>query len=1262
MDGSSEWELSKENVQPLREGRKITALTSALQHTPSDLQHIKDQKNFFEQQLRIYDGDDSLEVWDNYIKWTEQNFPRGSKDGNLLELLQRCLTHFQHHEGYRNDPRFVHMWIKFANFSDDPVEVYQYMFDQNIGCGLTLLYEEWANFVERVGNTKKADSIYLEGISRGAQPLDVLKFKHGEFQMRVARGVSLQPREEEEDRLAVEEQRTVLGGLRADKKNRVGTTRTGMAKSGMHRGLGSSMPAPQLQTGSGIPVYEDENAAQGTKALQQTGEYKSLPVREHLNRENEQAPGVWTKARAPQRRAVAAAAVAVSQVKPAFEIHEDENAKEQRHANAAVVDGHVLSTRKAEKPGHLLDPIRKVASRDECPMYCKEKVYCGTQEFSFEELRSLKYFENKKRKQQEEEQKKLAEQLNEMRLMRDQFQKDIANMQAEHRQLIEMQRLQLSSGSGGQTTPMPLTGGGGGAFNSSQNTTPVYGVPPSSSSASFSAALPSAPSSASFSAPTSSVLSSGGFTNPQLSATSSASLTANCSSGGKQAPPQAAVSNVHNASLNCSQRTLGLKPLETSALSSSTSGSGGGGRRAPHQPSQSAGPTPEGNSSRHNLTSASPTINMKEALQIVQGMYNGTLECDKIDAWNQEDTEMTEAAAAPVNSNPILVFDETEGKTARRPSASVQKSQGLALSGSRQALQEKPVRSTPAPAQDFMAEDDGLGLGEGTEFYPHYDVTLAAVGSQDSFAAAARTASTPFGFTAAHSAGRLPSIPLSSIKLHKIVRENSDEEKVEAASVQTNNSQAQHSQNTQFHTFNNTQATPAKNDLSPIIEGSSEGSSEESKSHAASTLGTSTSSVKTPAIPAGQRHSSTASDVDMAPINSSDKHIIDTSHYIPAEMDEKTEALLSVSVCIDQHNPFDASTIRNFLKKIDPPLDRREGYVQCNQHVPNFTDLQFINLGMETYHLFRLIGEGGYGKVYQADCLSMGLEYSMVTMDIEPTNQNSRVIKVQKPAAPWEYYICSELHQRLQKLGLANVRPCMMEITQAYFYQDGSCLVSEFCPLGSLLSQVNQLKIHRDLMVNLEPLAAFVTAHLLRTVEALHRCRIIHGDIKPDNILLTGFSMLPPGSSKEAYFGPSNQCLRLVDFGQAIDMSLYPSGTTFMAKVGTSGFQCVEMMTDQPWTYQTDMFGLAGTIHVLVFGQYMKVYSSQRQWHMTSSFQRKWKVDLWKKLFHQLLNIADCSQQPDLRSLRREFEDHFMTSLAPHFNSILTKMESTTSH
>ena len=50
-------------------------------------------------------------------------------------------------------------------------------------------------------------------------------------------------------------------------------------------------------------------------------------------------------------------------------------------------------------------------------------------------------------------------------------------------------------------------------------------------------------------------------------------------------------------------------------------------------------------------------------------------------------------------------------------------------------------------------------------------------------------------------------------------------------------------------------------------------------------------------------------------------------------------------------------------------------------------------------------------------------------------------------------------------------------------------------------------------------------------------------------------------------------------------------------------------------------------------------------------------MDLWKKLFHQLLNISDCDHQPDLGALRRELEDHFMTNLAPHFHQVVARVQ-----
>lgn len=71
---------------------------------------------------------------------------------------------------------------------------------------------------------------------------------------------------------------------------------------------------------------------------------------------------------------------------------------------------------------------------------------------------------------------------------------------------------------------------------------------------------------------------------------------------------------------------------------------------------------------------------------------------------------------------------------------------------------------------------------------------------------------------------------------------------------------------------------------------------------------------------------------------------------------------------------------------------------------------------------------------------------------------------------------------------------------------------------------------------------------------------MLHGDIKPDNVLLRDDF---EGENVAWVYAPTagfnSKGIRLIDYGCAIDLSLYHEGTVFEGKSGTEAFECAEM-------------------------------------------------------------------------------------------------------
>ncbi|XP_072284388.1 mitotic checkpoint serine/threonine-protein kinase BUB1 beta isoform X2 [Pyxicephalus adspersus] len=409
-EAGDEWELCKENVQPLRQGRAMSTLQEVLsQQESSNHNVIQQQKQTFELELRFYSGDDPLDVWDRYIKWAEQAFPQGGKESNLSPLLERAVKIFHQEKQYYDDLRYLNICLKFANCCTEPVDLYSYLHSQGIGILHAPLYIAWAEEYEARGNFKKADSIFQDGIQRKAQPVDKLEASHKQFQARVSRQVlqNLADGDTVEEPESSEPQRSSLVDLKARGKNKVRApiSRVGDAIKRPSQNFSAPMAPPQqIPSRSRFTVF-DENAGVLVHESQPTlssQPWAALP--QSRAKENEQKAGPWNSGRSSRSTHQASNHDATPSF-PSFTPYVDELA-EQHTVTPCKINPAVTSVLSARKPSKEEDPLQRLQNssqaKEEKVMYCKNKVYAGMEEFSIEEIRAEIYMAKVRKKREED--------------------------------------------------------------------------------------------------------------------------------------------------------------------------------------------------------------------------------------------------------------------------------------------------------------------------------------------------------------------------------------------------------------------------------------------------------------------------------------------------------------------------------------------------------------------------------------------------------------------------------------------------------------------------------------------------------------------------------------------------------------------------------------------------------------------------------------------------------------------------------------------
>ncbi|XP_076128972.1 mitotic checkpoint serine/threonine-protein kinase BUB1 beta [Alosa pseudoharengus] len=332
------------------------------------------EKQTFELELRMYDGDDPLDVWDRYIKWIEHTYAKSDK--NLCAVLERAVQKFVDDKKFYDDPRYVDMWIKLAQNSTQPLNMFNYMQTEGIGVQQAALYTAWSNALEKQGDQQQADIIFLEGLKCGARPLDELQRHYRAFQSRLSDQAVGHGADVTQERQDLEPQLPSSVGRRTRRNRRVLASVNG--EEGSVAGNSSTTVYQSSTSGLGqsLSVFDESHAGSVEPAV--------VEAKENL----------FMSQRTDKRTLQVFSSANVNPLSEP-ETTQTQNLVGPPHASndpsaPLAAEQDPLANQSEDQPGVQV-------------MYCKELLMRGPTEFCFEELRAERYFASIRQKLQEKQ-------------------------------------------------------------------------------------------------------------------------------------------------------------------------------------------------------------------------------------------------------------------------------------------------------------------------------------------------------------------------------------------------------------------------------------------------------------------------------------------------------------------------------------------------------------------------------------------------------------------------------------------------------------------------------------------------------------------------------------------------------------------------------------------------------------------------------------------------------------------------------------------
>jgi checkpoint serine/threonine-protein kinase len=127
-------------------------MASTRQVSPLSSQQFHRQREHFKKRIAASgEEDDPLLVYDQFVQWTLENYPDNDRESGLLELLEETTRKFKDDTSYKTDLRYLKIWSLYAQRVERPATIYTFLIANEIGTIYAMLYEEYANVLEKDG-------------------------------------------------------------------------------------------------------------------------------------------------------------------------------------------------------------------------------------------------------------------------------------------------------------------------------------------------------------------------------------------------------------------------------------------------------------------------------------------------------------------------------------------------------------------------------------------------------------------------------------------------------------------------------------------------------------------------------------------------------------------------------------------------------------------------------------------------------------------------------------------------------------------------------------------------------------------------------------------------------------------------------------------------------------------------------------------------------------------------------------------------------